>query len=229
VPHDPRRRPAPKVPRANKVASRWRIDPGSSFFAAPDAYFLALWDAGVTPYEERVLTAALLSWRWGDGEHSSLVSCAEIARRTRTSDRRAVRRAFLSLADKTVISFFCGGDGRKSELNITPLFRLVSAYSSGKRRGTETRRLGDKDSQVRGQGLAGDLQASVPLTCEVAGSGMTTQIVPEVPEEKRSASSSSVGVPPASAAPSQSSREQQEARRRDFLAQLAASDTKEAS
>lgn len=233
MPHDSRGRPAErKVPRANKVAHRWRLEPGSSFFAAPDAYFLALWDAGVTPYEERVLTAALLTWRWGDGEHSSLVSCAEIARRTATSDRRAVRRAFLSLADKSVVSYFCGGDGRKSELNLTPLFRLVKAYTEGKRRGTETRRFGDKDSQVRGQRLAGDLQAAVPPTCEVSGSGMTTQIVPDEPEEKRSSPSASAGVPPASVEPSQPkplTREEQEARRQRFLAQLAAADTTEAS
>lgn len=182
--HDrPKKGPPRTSPRTNRVAQRWRIEPSSPFFAAPEAYFRGLWDAGVTPYEERILTVCLMAWRWDEGGNTvARISCAEIARQMGTTDRGSVRRALKELGEKGVIGFDGGAIGARSTLDIQPLVKLVSDYSIGKRRGAVPSRLGCRTLQDEMPNLAGHLQGVVPLTCKVPASGMTTQIA-RVPEE----------------------------------------------
>lgn len=183
---------AHKTPRPNRISERWGLPPATPFLALPRKALEVVWQAGASPYAERVLLALLADWNWQNGP-SAPVSAASIAKALGTQDRRAVRRALQELALKGLIHFLPGSNGKLSEASLRP---LIAKTRGGQTLAGE----GGKDSQVGGQRLTGNLRVPAPLTCEVSGSGMQTKMFKKNKKE-RSGTASPCAVEPRSAAP----------------------------
>jgi len=118
-----RRSPPSGRPASQSVRQRWGLPEGQTWTSIPDVVEDILVARGVTPFQERVFFRVIRAWRW-DGAVEQAISETKLAGEVR-SQRRHVRAALLGLADKGILSFFSMGQGKRPNVSIRPVIRLI--------------------------------------------------------------------------------------------------------
>lgn len=206
----------------SRVSDRWRFPPRAPFYSLPEG--VLLWMAGnLTPLEERIMHRILAAWDW-NGDSVQSISENAMAKQCATT-RRSVSRALGSLADKAVIDFIEGTQGRPPEIAIKPLLRRLSGdaqLAASRHKLTRSQLAASRHKHLSPESTSEDAQ-----TCTPVASRVVTQR--EEPEFSRGARKAQVGEDTTLRAQSdrQKSRnihDRFEERRRAALAALEAAD-----